>query len=97
MTDTSQFQTIVWRTWLDEAHTKPVYEAHVLCESDGHSVIGQGSTPNRAEKDARVALASILETDDGKGWGPKPLKRGQRVVLILSRDGDLERVYGLAV
>ena len=52
-TDTSQYLTIIWKSWLDEAHTKPCYEAHVLFESFGWSVIGQGSTPNRAEKEAR--------------------------------------------
>lgn len=61
MVDTSKYQTIIWRSWLDEAKTQPVYEAHVLFESFGWHVMGQGSTPNRAEKDAREALAFCIE------------------------------------
>ena len=94
MIDTSQYQVIIWRTWLDRAKTKPVYEAHVLFDSDGNSCIGQGSTPNRAEKDARKALASILEEPAVNGYEPQPMQRGQTMRLMLSDEGDLERCWG---
>ena len=81
-TDTSQYLTIIWKSWLDEAHTKPAYEAHVLFASHGWSVIGQGSTPNRAEKEAREMLASCIE-DAIESGDPvaAPLGTSQGVII----------------
>jgi len=82
-TDPTKYDIVIFRSWLDRAKTKPVYEAHVLCKHRGHSVIGQGSTPNRAEKDARAALAFVLEGN------PEviPMEIGGSVVIGLRREG----------
>lgn len=90
MTDTSQYQTIIYRTWLDEAKTKPVYEAHVLLGSwMPGSTLGQGSTPNRAEKEAREGIATILEHRKEHGLPtPRPFKPGRDAILItFTEDG----------
>lgn len=88
-TDPSKYDIVIFRSWLDRAKTKPVYEAHVLCKYSGHSVIGQGPTPNRAEKDAREALAFVLEGN------PEvvPMEVGGSVVIKLEREGlSVDRV-----
>lgn len=94
MTDISQYQTIIYRTWLDEAETKPIYEAHVLWASPGPgSTLGQGSTPNRAEKEAREGIATILEHYRERGLPePQPFKPGRDAILITFGDDGCMRI-----
>lgn len=71
------YPILMWQTYLDEARTKLVWEAHVLFEDRGVHCMGQGSTPNRALKDAREALAITLEHFAENGLlAPKPMKIG---------------------
>lgn len=84
MIDASQFPTIIHRTWLDEAETKPVYEAHVLFSSVHiGGCMGQGSTPNRADREAREALALVQEHRKEHGLPElEPFKPGRDAILI---------------
>jgi hypothetical protein len=88
-TAADRYPTLIYRTWLDEAKTKPVYVAEVLFASPGWSVIGQGSTPSRAERDARKALAFVLkDASDREEVAAAAFGPGD-VVLIALRDGEL--------
>lgn len=77
MAEASEYPVVIYRSWFDEAHTRPVWVAEVLFASKGPSCLGQGRTPNIAEKDARDGLAFMLEDAE------------TRRICLPARDGDV--------
>jgi hypothetical protein len=88
------YPMLIYRTWLDDARTEPVYEAHVLWSSPGpQSILGQGSTPNLAEVEAREGIVTLLEHHEEHGMSPPlPFQPGRDAILITFSDDGCIRI-----
>lgn len=80
----SLYPMLIYRTWLDDARTKPVYEAHVLFNRwTSGTTLGQGSTANLAEEEAREGIVTLLEHYEEQGLVPPlPFQPGRDSILI---------------
>ena len=84
------YPMLISRTWLDDARTESVYEAHVLFNRwTGGTTLGQGSTPNLAEEEAREGIVTLLEHYEEQGLPPPlPFQPGRDAILItFAKDG----------
>jgi len=96
----SLYPMLIYRTWLDDARTEAVYEAHVLWSSPWpQSTLGQGSTPNLAEEEGREGIVTLLEHYEERGLPPPlPFQPGRDSILItFTADGciDINHVHPL--